>query len=317
MSAKQCDANVRCELTPLMNEAQAASPPHPRGLLSRLLSCIRVDEILVLQGTPLIGACYSIGVLTADKAVMAAALGIGSLCLVAHVFLLNDWSGIAGDLRDPNRATRTFQAKGASRIEVGILAVVLLGLSLLVFWILGPVTFLLALAIAGLSVLYSAPAFHMKGLPLLSSGLHLVGGPLHFLLGYGTFRPIDARGIAISCFFGLVFAAGHLMHEVRGRDGDQFNGIRTNAVAFGKRRSFVAGVALFTAADALLVSLAAFDVVPRVLVLAAVLYPLHLGASVRAWRAGLDHRSLCRLQRCYRLLYAIIGIAMAGTALLP
>ena len=316
MPAKRCNANVRCELTPLMNEAQAANRAEPRGLLSRLLSCIRVDEVLVLQGTPFIGACYSIGVLTADKVVTAAALGIGSLCLVAHVFLFNDWSGIAGDLGDPNRTMRTFPAKGVTRIEVGLLAAVLLGLSLLLFWILGPVPLLLALAIAGLSVLYSAPAFHIKGLPLFNSGLHLVGGPLHFLLGYGTFRPIDARGIAISCFFGLVFAAGHLMHEVRGRDGDQFNGIRTNAVAFGKRRSFVAGVALFTVAYGLLVSLAAFEVIPRVLVLAGALYPLHLGASLRAWHAGLDVRSLLRLQRCYRLLYVVIGIAMVATALL-
>ena len=304
-------------MIPPLGEAATASPTRPRGLLSRLLSCIRFDEVLVLQGAPLIGACWSIGALTADKFVAAAAFGIGSLCLVAHVYLLNDWTGIAGDLRDLHRASRTFSAKGASRTEAGLLAVALLGLSLLLFGILGAAPFVLALTIAGLSALYSAPAIHMKGLPLFSSALHLVGGALQFLLGYGTFTAIDARGIAVSCFFGLVFAAGHLMHEVRGLDGDQFNGIRTNAVAFGKARSFVAGVALFTVAYALLVSLAAFGVVPRVLVLAGVLYPLHLGASLRAWHAGLDFQSLCRLQRLYRLLYAVIGIAMlAATPLL-
>jgi len=304
-------------LIPPLGEAATASPTRPRGLLARLLSCIRFDEVLVLQGAPLIGACWSIGALTADKFATAAVFGIGSLCLVAHVYLLNDWSGIDGDLRDLHRASRTFSAKGASRTEAGLLAVALLGLSLLLFGILGAAPFVLALAIAGLSALYSAPAIHMKGLPLFSSALHLVGGALQFLLGYGTFTAIDARGIAVSCFFGLVFAAGHLMHEVRGLDGDQFNGIRTNAVAFGKALSFVAGVALFTVAYALLVSLAAFGVVPRVMVLAGALFPLHLGASLRAWRAGLDFQSLCRLQRLYRLLYAVIGIAMlAATPLL-
>ena len=103
-----------------MGEAATASHTRPRGLLSRLLSCIRFDEVFVLQGAPLIGACCSIGALTADKIATAAAFGIGSLCLVAHVYLFNDWSGIAGDLRDPNRATRTFSAKGVSRTEVGL-----------------------------------------------------------------------------------------------------------------------------------------------------------------------------------------------------
>jgi 4-hydroxybenzoate polyprenyltransferase len=298
-----------------MNDVATASRTQPLAPLSRLLSCIRVDEVLVLQGSPLIGACYSIGALTSDKLVAAAALGIGSLCLVAHVFLFNDWSGVAGDLKDPNRATRTFHAKGVNRAEVGILAAVLLGLSLLLFGFLGALPFGLALAIAGLSALYSGPALHIKGLPFFNSAFHLVGGALHFLLGYGTFAAIDGRGIAMASFFGLVFAGGHLMHEVRDRDGDQSNGIRTNAVAFGKACGFAAGLTLFTLAYALLVSLAAFEVIPRVLLLAGALYPLHLGASLRAWRAGLDVPSLLRLQRCYRLLYAVIGIAMVATTL--
>jgi 4-hydroxybenzoate polyprenyltransferase len=298
-----------------MNDVATASHTQPRGLSSRLLSCLRVDEVLVLQGSPLIGACFSIGALTSSKLVAAATLGIGSLCLVAHVFLLNDWSGVAGDLRDPNRAPRTFHAKGVSRPEVGLLAAVLLALSLVLFGFLGAVPFALALAIAGLSALYSAPAFHIKGLPFANSALHLVGGALHFLLGYGTFAAIDGRGIAMAGFFGLVFAGGHLMHEVRDRDGDQSNGIRTNAVAFGKACGFGAGVVLFTVAYALLVSLAAFEVIPRVLVFAGALYPLHFGASLRAWHAGLDVPSLLRFQRCYRLLYAVIGIAMVATKL--
>ena len=63
------------------------------------------------------------------------------------------------------------------------------------------------MAIAGLSALYSAPAFHMKGVPLLNSALHLIGGLLHFLLGYSLLRPVDGRSLEIGCFFALIFAA--------------------------------------------------------------------------------------------------------------
>jgi 4-hydroxybenzoate polyprenyltransferase len=186
-------------------------------------------------------------------------------------------------------------------------------LSLLLFGFLGAATFVLALGIAGLSALYSAPVFHMKGLPIFSSVLHLVGGTLHFLLGYATFAAIDARGMAIGAFFALVFTAGHLTHEARDREGDLLNGIRTNAVTFGKVPGFVAGLVLFTAAYALLVTLALFGTVPRLLVLSAALYPLHVYASVQAARAGLTFESLRQLQRCYRLLFAVIGIMMVVT----
>jgi 4-hydroxybenzoate polyprenyltransferase len=277
---------------------------------------IRYDEVVVLQGAPLIGASFSIGALTTASSFRAAVLAVGSLCLVAHVFVLNDWSGIRGDLKDPNRSKRTFARKGVSRSEIGVLATVLLVASLVLLGLLGPATLGLALAIASLSALYSAPIFHVKGLPVFNSVLHVVGGTLHFLLGYATFSAIDGRGIAIGCFFGLVFTAGHLSHEVRDCEGDLLNGFRTNAVVFGKARSFVAGLILFTAAYALLAALAACGYVPRILVFTAALYPVHLLASLQAMRAGLGFDSVLRLQKCYRLLYAIIGIVMVVSVLL-
>ena len=258
----------------------------------------------------MIGAIFTIGALSVDKVLLLAVFAAGSCCLVAHVFVLNDWSGIHGDLNDPNRAGRTFSAKGVGRNEFGVFAIILLALSLLLFALFGEAAVVLALAIASLSALYSAPSIHMKGVPVLNSLLHLVGGTLHFLLGYAAFAAIDRRGVAVGCFFGLVFAAGHLTHEARDCEGDQRNVIRTNAVAFGRSQGFFAGLTLFTAAYVLLVVLAAWGAVPRVLLLAAVLYPVHLFASLRAARAGLSYDSISRLKTCYRALYAVIGIMM-------
>lgn len=290
---------------------------HPQSVrqLLRLLSSIRFDEVLVLQGTPVIGAILALGTLTFEDCIKAALFGAGSLCLVGHVFVMNDWAGIEGDLRDPHRATRTFASKGVSRASVGALAAVLLGMTLLLFALLGPVSLTLAMVILGLSTLYSAPSIHMKGHPVLSSGLHFVGGTLHFLLGYATFSAVDARSIVIGCFFGFIFAAGHLMHETRGYDGDRLNGIRTNAVAFGKRQSFGAGIVLFSAAYVLLIALALFGLLPRMLVFTAVLFAVHLYASARAVRAGLSFESLLEYQRYYRLLYGLIGTMLVGSVL--
>ena len=70
-------------------------PIAPRVL--RLLSCIRFDEVLVLQGTPLLGAVFAMNHLTMQSAAALLLLVVGNAFLVAHVFLLNDWAGIHQD----------------------------------------------------------------------------------------------------------------------------------------------------------------------------------------------------------------------------
>src|SRR5918999_1617255 len=152
----------------------------------RYLSCLRLEEILVLQGSPLLGAAFAIGHPAAEDVGPLAILTAANACLVAHIFMLNDWSGLTTDLTDPNKAAGVFTARGVGRKEIGGLAAILLASSLLLFSRLGPSTLCLALAIATLSALYSLPRFNWKARPLLSSAAHLAGGALHFLLGYSV-----------------------------------------------------------------------------------------------------------------------------------
>lgn len=258
------------------------------------------------------GAILAVHDVTLSNLPTVVALMAGSCCLVAHVFVFNDWAGIDGDLRDSRRAERSFATKGADRDEVCILAMAALFASLLIFAWLGATALALALAIAGLSALYSAPRLHLKGQPIVNSLLHLLGGVLHFLLGYAIFAAIDLRGIAIGLFFGLVFTAGHFMHETRDHDGDSINGIRTNAVAFGKMRCFAAGFGTFTLAYGLMIALAVGGLVPKLLVVSAALYPLHAYASWQTMRANLSSDSLRRLQRFYHRIFAWIGVLLVA-----
>jgi 4-hydroxybenzoate polyprenyltransferase len=277
--------------------------------LRRYLSCLRLPEILVLQGSPLLGAAFAIRHSAAENLGPLAMLIVANVCLMAHIFMLNDWSGLTTDLTDPNKAASVFTARGVGRREIGALAAGLLALSLLLFSRLGPSTFWLALAIAALSALYSLPRFNWKGRPLLSSAAHLAGGVLHFLLGYSLGNAIDLRGLAVGTFFALTFAAGHLTQEVRDHQGDVLNAIRTNAVIFGPRRTFAASLALFTLAHALLLLLALQGILPHPLAALIALYPLHLRWSLKTLAESLTYASIRRLQARYRALYAIIGLA--------
>ncbi len=275
------------------------TPLHSRALLRH----IRFDEVFVLQGTPLMGAGFSIATINAANLQTLAVFLIGSILLVAHVFTLNDWADIANGLKAPDPLV--------SSLRLFWFSIFLLIASLLVFALISSRLVLLGAIVAALGFFYSHPRLNFKGTPIASSFPHLVGGLFHFLLGYLVFSPINSRGVLIALFFALTFTAGHLNHEVRDFELDSKTNARTNAVAFGKRPAFMVGLIVFTLAYVCLFLLGWFRFVPRPLAfLALVFYALHLFWSLRALRRQLDPEIVDRFQSQYRALYAVIGIAM-------
>ena len=121
---------------------------------------------------------------------------------------------------------------------------------------------------------------------------------------------LERCGLVISLFFGLVFAGDHLNHEVRDYEGDLLNGIRTSAVVFGCRRTFLASLCTFTAAYAILAGLATLGILPRLLLWSPIMWFLHVAWSLRALQRGLGFETVSWMQRRYRLLFALIGLAM-------
>jgi 4-hydroxybenzoate polyprenyltransferase len=148
-------------------------------------------------------------------------------------------------------------------------------------------------------------------MPIVSTLLHFIGGLLHFLLGYALFSAIDRSGVLIGLFFGLSFAAGHPIQEMRDLDEDRRLGARTNAIVFGSRTSLFAGVILFTLQYLYLFLLAWSGLIPRFLaVLPIVFYPIHVFWLMLTLRSGLTSENITRFQNRYRVLYALIGLAM-------
>ena len=275
------------------------TPLHSRALLRH----IRFDEVFVLQGTPLMGAAFSIATISAANIETLAVFLIGSILLVAHVFTLNDWADIAHGLKAPDPLV--------SSLRLFWFSIFLLIASLLVFALISSRVVVLGAIVAALGFFYSHPKLNFKGTPIASSLPHLFGGVFHFLLGYAVFSPIDSRGVLIALFFAFTFTAGHLNHEVRDFDLDSKTNARTNAVAFGKRPTFIAGFIVFTLAYLCLFLLGWFRFVPRPLAfLAVVFYALHLYWSLGVLRHQLDPGVVDRFQNQYRTLYALIGIAM-------
>jgi 4-hydroxybenzoate polyprenyltransferase len=318
MESEVAQTDVAAALPPSGRPASRAkdgASPSLTSSLKKHLTCVRLDEVLVLQGSPVLGAVFALGTLSWTHALSMAALFLGSCALVAHVYLFNDLSGMRHDLNDARRTVGVFARRGIGPSTVGVLCLAFLGLSALLLSVIGPQTVLIAAAIALLSAAYSGNQFQAKGVPLLSSLCHLAGGALHFLLGYSAFSAIDPRGLAIAPFFALMFAAGHLTQEARDFEADRANGVTTNAVAFGARRAFEAGLVAFGLAHLVLVGLAAVGLVPPVLVAVLCFSPLHFHWARRSLTDGLSYDSLVLLRRRYRRLYAVLGLLILAAEL--
>jgi hypothetical protein len=77
-----------------------------RAVAARYLSCLRLQEILVLQGSPLLGAAFAIRHPTAETLEALGLLIVANVCLVAHIFMRNDWSRMAPQPLAPHAKAR-------------------------------------------------------------------------------------------------------------------------------------------------------------------------------------------------------------------
>jgi 4-hydroxybenzoate polyprenyltransferase len=278
--------------------------------IMRHFASTRAPEVLALQASPILGCFLGDFSLERDGVIRLSLLLLGSLALTAHIFVFNDWAGYSSDIRDPQRAKLVFTQQGINRPQVARVAITLLIFANVAFAAVGRLAILLGAAITALSFLYSCSSSFGKRTPIVGSINHLLGGALHFLLGYTLSHTLDASGLVISLFFGLVFAGGHLNQEVRDYEGDLLNGIRTSAVVFGCRRTFLASLCTFTAAYAILASLAALGTLPGLLLWSPIVWLLHITWSLQALQRGLGFETALWIQRRYRLLFALLGLAM-------
>lgn len=277
-----------------------------RGL-QRLFHCIRWADVLILEGTPILGVAFSFGSIRSSNLIVLVAFCVASFFLVTHIFTFNDWAESIETVRSERTAT-------AEQVRPPVLlsfSFLLLFGSLLLFIFLSFRLFSLAVVIAAFGILYSHPSLNGKSIPVVSTLLHLVGGLLYFLLGYALFAEIDLRGLLVGMFFGVTFAAGHPIQEVRDFQEDRKVGAKTNAIVFGLRPNFFAGVILFTIQYVYFFVLAWSGFFPRVLaLLPIVFFPIHLWWTILTLQSGLTFENITRFQNRYRILYALIGVAI-------
>jgi 4-hydroxybenzoate polyprenyltransferase len=231
-----------------------------------------------------------------------------------HVFIFNDWSDAALNPAEPARRKRhALKYAAFTGPQLLVLSAVLLAAALAGYAMLGPQIWRIAAFVTVITVAYSHPWINLKGQPLFSTVIHFIGAFSYFLMGWIAFAKITPPALGLGLFFGLVLAAGHFANEIQDFDSDLIAGIRTNTIAYGQRRMFRAGLALFVLSSAWLVfiSIRLPDLAPawpfQFIAFALLYFWLGKTWEYRAWNGGDD---IIPFRRSYRVVYAGVCAAM-------
>jgi 4-hydroxybenzoate polyprenyltransferase len=272
---------------------------------------LRVKEIILLGGITIIGLAFQTSEFITPVFYKWILITLSSYTLLGHAFLFNDWSGYDYDKKDENKKNRPLIKGEISLIEVKILSIILFIISLSLVYAVSTISFIIVIAITILNYLYSGRRFFLKSVVVISTIIHGLGASLGFLLGYTFSGTLDLEGIYLAIYFGILYSAGHLNHEILDFESDKKSGISTNANIIGKRKSFISSFILFSVSYLYISFLALSNILPLTLTIgAAVSYPVYAYFFLRTSRSSLDYKAMIWFRQKYRIIFLLWGIFM-------
>lgn len=273
---------------------------------------LRLKEILLIGGVTFIGLISNTHSFDLHIFSLWIAAMLCSYCLLGYAFLSNDWSGFEYDKNDPNKKNRPLIKGEISLSEIKFLCIILLIASLIFAALLSYLTLIIAAAIALLNYLYSGNKVLLKSVPVASSLLHGLGATLGFLIGYTFQGNVSQEGILFGIYFGIIYAAGHLNHEISDSESDKKSSIITNASILGKRKAFITSFILFSFSFIYIFFLSLKDLLPSALIFGIV--PAFLSYTYffyKTFKTKLDYKSMIIFRKKYRIIFLLWGVFFA------
>ena len=128
-----------------------------RFVMGRLLRCIRWTDVLILEGTPVLGVAFSIGLTTAPNLTRIILFLGAAFLLLVHIFTLNDWADFQHSKAEPSARTIEVPCEAISPQLLLVFSVLCLVIGLILLAFLGIGLFILGITVAALGILYSHP----------------------------------------------------------------------------------------------------------------------------------------------------------------
>ncbi len=272
---------------------------------------LRPAEVLLMTSFPMAGFLLSrpgrAGL--ADVPALLTCL-VASFCVAGSAYVFNSLEGLHADRLNHRLADHALVAGRVTESSMRGLMIALGVVGLAAFAWLGPASVVMAAAVLLWGYLYSGRRFRGKERPGISSLLHCAGAASFFFAGAGSRlgTPVPLVGAVL---LAILFATGHLHHEIVDYEADREAGLRTLAVRYGVRKSLWLGSSGFLLFY-VLVALAWY----RGWWPASLAAPFLLGAIAHAvvLKWWLARTSEGRGVYTYRSFYRVLFLGMAAVA---
>lgn len=280
------------------------------------IESIRWFEVMVRMGAPVLALLMTAPIPSTSSVIKIVHALLAFFFLWAHIYAFNEWGGYSSDKADSVRAHTPLLAGKISPREMFLLALMCVFVSSILYALLDVRLLIIVLVTSVMGVLYVHPKILLKNVPCMSCAMLFLVSVGDFLLGWLVFSSHISQGILIGLFFGILGMAGQSYHETGDYESDKRAGINTNAVRFGKKRTFAFGFVCYTVACVYFCALTVSNLVTDFLYIPlAVTYPLYVFLFLRCLRSEMNAHVVSRFVRQYRLLYGVIGCAMIAILL--
>ncbi|MHC4663897.1 MAG: UbiA family prenyltransferase [Planctomycetota bacterium] len=266
----------------------------------------RIGEVVLMVGFQAIGLVAALPDLSRKSIITSTVFLLCGFALFLSIYIYNTWGGM---IREAAAGVASYDRKLLNFLNMVSFLLLLASIAgfALVFetW-----TLIFAVAIYFLWLLYSHPLIHLKAVAGAGTGIHIVAGTLHYILGYSAFKTPGPEAILGGLFFALLFAGGHAVHELKDMERDKKTGFRTGAIVLGAKKIHTLGFLFFSLATGLLVISLQLNLLPEKLYAPFLLpYPAAAVAFAITIRHELNEKTARRYRLVYRIAYFLAGVA--------
>ena len=196
------------------------------------LKTARSAEVTMMLGFPATGILFAFSTVSQLLSKESFFFMIAIFFLSSAIYSFNALSGIKED-ESNERLKKDLGPQKKVFFIVTLLTFILL--FIVFFYIIDLKLVFLSIFSFLLWSLYSFPRNGLKYKPVFGTTIHFVGQIIHFHMGYIIIDSFSLRSFLISIYFAILFASGHINHELIDYEADKKMKINSGAVYFGKK----------------------------------------------------------------------------------